>query len=73
MPERVVVPMSYGDVLDWAGVARNPAGETTLTRYVLSHARSGSNGPTATQEIILHLQGFVQKVNLHPLGDWNPR
>ena len=65
--------MGYGDVLDWARVGRNPVADNTFRRYFLSHSISGPNGPSSVDEVVVHLQGFVQKVNLHPLGDWNPR
>lgn len=68
MPVEQVIPMQYPDVLDWAAVVRNPDEKEKLYKHILAYAVSGP-----LKEVVIDVQGFVGKVNIHPLGDWNPK
>ncbi|KAJ3481952.1 hypothetical protein NLI96_g7306 [Meripilus lineatus] len=72
MPSNLVIPREYADVLDWAAVVRNPDETEKMYRHIIVYNTPISSSPPDFSQVVVHIQGFVAKLNLHPLGDWNP-
>lgn len=73
MPIRYVIPTSLGDVFEWAHVVKNKHCADHFRKLLLVHTMVGPNGPSSSDEITLHLQGFVQNLNITPYGTWMRR
>ena len=66
-----VVPESLDDRYQWASIRRNPDLFDTTRRYLLVHARVEHDDPEAEFQVAIRLQGFVERINIRPLGNWN--
>ncbi|KAJ3476548.1 hypothetical protein NLI96_g11077 [Meripilus lineatus] len=72
MPSNLVIPREYADVLDWAAVVRNLDETEKMYRHIIIYNTPISSSPPNFSQVVIHIQGFMAELNLHPLEDWNP-
>lgn len=65
------VPESIEDMLSWAYIGRRMDCRDRTRRYTLFYnsAIGNGEGPTRVQ-VGLRVQGFVQRLNISPFGNW---
>lgn len=64
---RDVVPDTVDELLSWTWVGQKPSMQSPGRRHVLFHAGDDEE----LTQVAIRLQGFVQKLNIRPLGNWN--
>ena len=78
IPERYIIPPNIEGVFNWALVVAHPNAEDLPHSFVVAHSLLGPNSNDSEDsdeytEVQFHLQGFVSKANLSPLGTWQKR
>ena len=71
LPDFRLVPETVSECEKWANIRRNPDPFDTTRRYLLVHTQRNEDEPDADFQVAIRLQGFVERVNLRPLGNWN--
>lgn len=67
---RDIVPETVEELFTWAYVGQNPNPADASRRHVLLHANEDDDTQGMSQ-VAIRLQGFVRKINIRPLGNWN--
>lgn len=65
-----IVPDNLVELAAWAYPVANDASTDRSRLYKLVHATLGRDKKDL-YEVIIRVQGFVMKHNLHALGDWS--
>ena len=78
VPERYIIPYSVESVFNWGLVVAHPNSEDYPHSFIIAHSLPGPNTTDEEDcdeytEVQFHLQGFVSKANLSPLGTWQKR
>lgn len=68
---RDIVPSNLEHLHKWAYVTRNPENGDPTRRHVLVYTVNGDDDDAGPLQVAFRVQGFVQKLNIKPTGNWN--
>lgn len=68
-----LVPDSFDAICDWADVVQDVSQEHVRGLHVVVYnsALLGDGSLACLKRVVVHMQGFVEHIDVGPLGDWN--
>lgn len=73
MPPRYIVSGSFEDSIDWAHIEPNWNHTDRFYKSILVYMEAGSNRDKDSTKVAVHVQGFIDRVNLKVFSTWKPK